>query len=149
MRKIYLKFIDITNTLQHPLLLAIRLYWGTLLAMTGYGKLSQIQKTSSFFHELHIPFPIIFAILVGIIEFLGGVSLILGFLSRFFSLLLLCVFIGAYFTAHFDAVKDLLSTPSLFIKQAPFLYMYAATLILCFGSGALSLDYFLEKRLKS
>ena len=35
--------------LQSPLLLVIRLYWGISFAQTGWGKLTHLDRTASFF----------------------------------------------------------------------------------------------------
>jgi len=145
-KKGYRGFVKGENSLRHILLLIIRLYWGSLLVMTGLGKWMNIQGVTEYFSSLHIPYPQVAAYCAATVELLGGISLFLGFFSRIFSLLLSILFITAYSTAHKEAFTNLQSFPSQFIMQDPFLYLYAALIILCFGPGIFSIDYWLEKR---
>jgi putative oxidoreductase len=130
----------------HLLLLVIRLYWGALLILSGLGKLIHVHGVADYFSSLHLPLPLLLAYLTGVIELLGGISLFIGFLSRIFSLLLCILFATAYATAHKEIFSDLWRLPSAFIAQAPFLYLYASLIVLCFGPGLFSIDYWLEKR---
>lgn len=63
----------------------------------GYG----FSGTMSFFTgTLHLPW--IVGFLVIIIEFVGSLSLIVGFASRVWSALIIVLFIGIIFTSHID-----------------------------------------------
>lgn len=146
-KKIYLGLVNLENTLRHPFLLIIRIYWGTLLLLTGLGKLTNIDGITDMLDSLGIPFPHFSAYLVGIFEFLGGISLLLGLFARLFSVPLVIIFITAYATAHQKALAKLFSNPSLFISQNPFLYLYTTLVVLCFGSGLFSLDHWFEKKI--
>lgn len=147
LKKSYRGIVHLENFLSHFLLLAIRLYWGGLMMITGLGKWMNIHAVADYFASLNLPFPLLTAYVIGSIEFLGGFSLFIGLFSRIFSILLTCVFLGAYMTAHKEALKHLFMDPSLFVMQDPFHYLAAALIILCFGPGFISIDYWMEKRI--
>jgi putative oxidoreductase len=142
LKKGYWGFVKAESFLGHFLLLMIRLYWGYLLVLSGSGKWMHIQGVIEYFGTLGIANAKIAAYSVATIELLGGVSLIFGLLTRCFSLLLSALFITAYVIAHHSA----LSSPASFIQEEPFLYLYAALIVLCFGPGLFSFDYWLEKK---
>lgn len=146
LKHLYFGLVKGENFLGNFLLLIIRLYWGGLLIMTGIGKWTNIYEVADFFASLDIPFPLFSAYLVGTVEFFGGVSLFVGLFSRLFTVLLTAVFIFAYATAHEEALINFFVTPSLFIEQDPFLFLYTTLVVLCFGPGFASIDYWLEKR---
>jgi putative oxidoreductase len=63
----------------------------------GYG----FTGTMGFFTDtMHLPW--IIGFLVIIIEFIGAVSLIVGFASRLWSVLTIVLFLGIIFTSHLD-----------------------------------------------
>jgi putative oxidoreductase len=63
----------------------------------GYG----FTGTMDFFTDtMHLPW--IIGFLVIIIEFIGAVSLIVGFASRIWSVLTIVLFLGIIFTSHLD-----------------------------------------------
>lgn len=145
-KRFYYGMVKGERFLGHFLLLIIRLYWGGLLVLTGLGKLMNASGVADFFASLGLPAPLVMAYIIGICEILGGASLFIGLFTRFFSILLIIVFFGAYATAHQEALINFFSNPSLFITQDPFLYLYAALIVLCFGPGFISIDYWIEKK---
>lgn len=145
-KKSYWGLVQGENFLGNFFLLIIRVYWGGLLIVTGLGKWMNIYGVADYFSSLGLPYPLASAYIVGSIEFLGGLSLFLGLFSRLFSILLVIIFAGAYATAHKEALTDFFTNPSLFIMQDPFHYLAAALIVLCFGPGFISIDYWLEKR---
>lgn len=63
----------------------------------GYG----FTGTMGFFTDkMHLPW--IVGLLVIIIEFIGAISLIVGFASRIWSALIIVLFLGIIFTSHLD-----------------------------------------------
>jgi len=146
LKRLYYGIVQGENFLGHFLLLVIRLYWGGLLIITGIGKLMNIHGVADFFASLDLPAPLFMAFFVAIVELIGGVSLFIGLFSRLFTILLVLVFFGAYSTAHQEALISFFTNPSLFIMQDPFLYLYASLIVLCFGPGFISIDYWVEKK---
>src|SRR3954468_14160270 len=63
----------VLNSLRNPLLLAIRLYWGWQFATDGWGKLTHLDRVTEYFgNSLHLPAPGATALMVGLVEFIGG-----------------------------------------------------------------------------
>jgi putative oxidoreductase len=87
-RKTYSGLVAVLNLLQSPLLLAIRLYWGWQFAQDGWGKLTHLDKVTQFFSSLSLPAPGVAALMVALIELVGGTLFALGIASRLTSLML-------------------------------------------------------------
>ena len=137
------------NCLQAPLLLVIRLYWGWQFMQTGWGKLTHLGRTASYFADLHIPAPGLNAFMAGGTECLGGLLLLLGLGSRYAAVPLIFTMGVAYLTAERDALRALTSDPDKFVSAAPFLFLLAAMIVLAFGPGPLSLDAIFCRRNKA
>lgn len=138
--------VFVGNHLQSPLLLLIRLTWGIQLMQAGFGKLTHIEKPIEYFTSLGIPFPVENAWLVGFTETFGGLFLALGLLSRLTAIPLIINFIVAYITTEQDSLHKLLSLDTDdFFAAAPFLFLFAAIIVLAFGPGAYSVDYLIAR----
>src|SRR6202047_756012 len=70
------------STLQSPFLLVVRLYWGWQLSQNGWGKLHNLPHVTEFFASLGLPAPSFTATFVASFEFVGGILLAIGLLSR-------------------------------------------------------------------
>jgi len=132
--------VKITNSLQSPLLLAIRLYWGWQFWQSGWGKLSDISKTIEYFTSLGIPAPSLNAHFVAVLEAGGGILLILGLGSRLIAVPLVIDMIMAFVTADREALKSIFTDPDKFYAAAPYTFLFASLLILVFGPGKISVD---------
>lgn len=126
--------------LQSPLLLVIRLFWGWSFVQTGLGKLNHLEKSTAFFHSLNIPMPRANAIAAGCTETICGGLIGLGLLARPASIPLIVIMIFAYITADNEAWHSIFSDTDKFLGATPFLFLYAAVIVLAFGPGRLSLD---------
>jgi putative oxidoreductase len=133
-------FLKIASSLQSPLLLAIRLYWGWQFWQAGWGKLADISKVVGYFTSLGIPAPYLNAYFVALLEAGGGILLILGLGSRLIALPLVIDMVIAYVTADGEALKSIFSEPDKFYAAAPYTFLFASLLILVFGPGKISLD---------
>jgi len=143
---LYGLLVSIGNHLQSPLLFAIRFVWGIQLMQAGFGKLLNIETPIGYFTQLGIPFPVENAWLVGFTETFGGIFLALGLLARLTAIPLIINFIVAYITTEQDALKKLWSLDTDdFFAAAPFLFLFAAVIVLAFGPGALSVDYLIAR----
>lgn len=149
LRSLLAQFDAAASLLQSPLLLVIRLYWGWSFAQTGWGKLMNLDRTAGFFESLEIPLPKLNAIAAGGVECVGGILLALGLFARPASVPLIFTMIVAYVTADNEALRALGSDPDKFVTAAPFLFLFAALLVLAFGPGKFSLDALLGKSAKS
>jgi putative oxidoreductase len=147
MARAYDFLVWVGNHLQSPLLFLIRFIWGIQLMQAGFGKLLNIETPIGYFTSLGIPFPVENAWLVGFTETFGGMFLAFGLLSRLTSLPLIINFIVAYLTTEQDALHKLLSLDTDdFFAAAPFLFLFAAIIVLAFGPGAYSVDYLIARR---
>jgi putative oxidoreductase len=131
----------IAPALQSAVLLMIRITMGWGFFLTGKGKLVNLERTTRFFTELHLPAPKFQAMLAGSTEMCGGLLLLIGFSTRLVSIPLAFTMVVAYLTAHReDAFKSL----SDFTDQAPFPFLVAALVTMAFGAGRISLDRLLK-----
>jgi putative oxidoreductase len=142
---LYQTVVSLLNRLQSPLLLVIRLYFGWQLAMSGWGKLHNIDQVTNFFTSLNLPMPHQTAIFVSLVEFVGGILFALGLFSRIISLVLFINMTVAYWTADREAFGQFFSDPDKFVAAAPYVFWFASLLILIFGPGALALDWFVAR----
>jgi putative oxidoreductase len=145
----YQWLIAVGNSLQSPLLLAIRLYWGWQMAQTGWGKLMGLDKVVEYFTSLGIPMPAVNAYFVSGLEFVGGILLILGLGSRLIAVPLIVDMIVAYITADREALMAFLSDPGKFYGAAPFTFLFAALIVLVFGPGKYALDTIIGPRIRA
>jgi putative oxidoreductase len=137
----YGRYTYVLSLLQHPLLLACRLYWGGLFVAAGFGKLTHLALTSEKFANWHIPAPYPNAIAAGTTELVCGSLLVLGAASHIVTVPLIGTMIVAYLTAHIDEVTDLYT----FVTAPPFLHMFTCVLVLLFGPGVFSIDYLVSR----
>jgi putative oxidoreductase len=144
--KFHSYLVKACKLLQSPFLLLVRVIWGFQFFQTGKGKLMDINKVVNFFTELHIPMPKLNAYIAGSTECVGGLLLMIGLFSRLISIPLAFTMVVAYATAENDAVQDLIRThdPEKFFAAAPFLFLFAALIVLIFGPGALSVDRIID-----
>jgi putative oxidoreductase len=135
------------NSLQSPLLLAIRLYWGWQLAQSGWGKLHNLDRVTQFFISLNLPSPHFTAICISSLELFGGICLALGLGSRLVPLVLFVNMTVAYLTAEPEAFKAVLADPDKFTGASAYTFWFATLIVLIFGPGYLALDYLIGRRL--
>lgn len=133
-------FRAIGQWFQSPLLLILRVFFGVSFVFTGLGKLQDIQKFTDYLISLHVPYPVINAWVVGLCEMIGGAFLAIGFLSRFTSLILICIMSVAYATAHVESIHAIFNDPKLFVSEPPFNFLLTALFVFAFGPGFFALD---------
>jgi putative oxidoreductase len=145
-RKLYAWDVRAASTLQSPLLLFVRIYWGLQLAQNGWGKLHNLGHVTEFFSGLGLPAPGFTAFFVATVEFLGGLLLAIGLFSRFIGLVLSIDMFMAYLMADREALFSIFSDPGKFYVADPYTFLFAALLILVFGPGKYALDTYLLRR---
>lgn len=148
-RRWYLLLARGASLLQSPLLLLVRLYWGWSFIVAGWGKLQNHAQAAEYFASLHIPLPGVNAWLASATECGGGALLLLGLASRLTALPLICTMAVAYLTAERERLQSFFSDTDKFTGAAPFLFLYAAVLILVFGPGCFSIDHLLARRFRA
>lgn len=81
--------------------LPLRLILGIVFFVHGYSKLfGGIPQTINFFSSLNIPLPGFFAYVVSILEFFGGILLIIGVIVSLISILLAIDMLVAILLVH-------------------------------------------------
>jgi putative oxidoreductase len=144
-QKLYDWFVKSVSSLKSPFLLIVRLYWGWQLSQTGWGKLQNLPHVIEFFGSLGLPAPGPTAIFVSIVEFVGGILLVVGGLSRITSLAIAIDMIMAYVLADREALFSFFSDPGKFYNADPYTFLFSALLILIFGPGLLSVDALVQR----
>ena len=120
-------------------LFTLRLSLGLIFLIHGYQKLTGLEGTISFFSTIGVPIAGITAPLIGAVEFLGGLFLILGLLTRISSIIVIIDMIGAIIYVH--GTKGF--TGGGF--EYPLLMITSAFAILSLGKGKISIQSFFTK----
>src|SRR6202041_1077236 len=146
--RLYDLFLRIMSSLQSPFLLLVRVYWGWQLSQNGWAKLHNLPKVTDFFSSLGLPAPGFTATFVSSFEFVCGILLALGLLSRIAALGLTIDMFTAYWTADHEALLAFISDPDKFQNAASFIYLFVALLILIFGPGKFALDTLFNRSIR-
>jgi putative oxidoreductase len=145
-QKLYALLVRVASSLQPPLLLVIRLYWGWQISQNGWGKLHNLSHVTQYFASLGLPAPGATAAFVSTFEFVGGILLALGLLSRVAALGLVIDMLTAYVTADREALFSFFSDPSKFYNGDEFIFLAVGLVVFVFGPGKISLDYLIQKK---
>lgn len=121
------------------MLLLIRLVCGYAFILAGWGK---IQNPMGWMGE-GSGFPGIFQALAAIAEFVGGIALILGFLTRLAAFGLVCTMIVAVYMHAVIMGDPFVSLTGGNSYQLAAVYLLLALLLLVAGPGRFSVDRFL------
>lgn len=148
MLRIYCRTTSALASLQSPMLLAVRLYWGFQFAQTGWGKLHHLARVTAFFASLNIPFPGFNAPFIALLEFVGGILIMMGLFSRPIAFLLACNMFVAYWTADREALNAIFFDPGKFYVADPYTFLFASLMVLIFGAGFFAVDTLIGKRVR-
>ena len=129
-------------------LLLLRLWTGLALAIGhGWGKLQSADRFISSLDGYGVPLPTASAWFAALGEFLGGILLALGLLTRPAAFWIMCVMLGAATTAH----RGSFSGDAPFFGPTPgavepaLMYLAIALCFLLAGSGRTGVDRLLRK----
>lgn len=116
----------------------LRIFAGISLAFAhGFGKVPPGEGLITGVTNLGFPMPAFFAWAAGLSEFLGGIFLALGFLTRLSSAFIAFVMLVAIVGVHgADPYQK---------KELAFMYFFVAAAFMIKGSGDWSIDSFLRK----
>lgn len=135
---------EVAVLLSYPrnlILLILRLVIAYGFSMPALLKVNYLNETATWFENVSIPFPTLVTYLVSGIESVGIVLLVLGLFTRYISIMLSCVMLGAIFFVHlpngFSAANSGLEIPLYYLL---FLILFAT-----YGAGKYSLDRLLFK----
>ena len=136
--------LALTKKLDPVALLVARLTVGVLFVSTGWGKVHNLAKVTSYFAELGIPMPGFNAVLASYTELLCGSLLVIGLASRLAAIPLVITMTVALLTALRDRIHDL---PDLF-GQVEWTYIVILLAVAVFGPGAVSVDALVMRRVR-
>lgn len=113
----------------------LRLILGIIFIFHGAPKIRHPERTATHFLKLGIPLPKLSAIIIGIIEFFGGIALLIGFSTRIAAALLAINMLIATYKRKTKMKEE-------FMKgYGVELILVAALIALVFlGAGILSVD---------
>ena len=121
--------------------LAVRITVGIVFMGTGWTKLTHLPQITKNFTALGIPAPEIVTPFVSGVEFVGGVLLLLGLLTRFAAVPLMIVMVVAIISAQWENVTSL--EDFLGLEEVSYFVMFAWLAIA--GPGPISLDHLVLK----
>jgi putative oxidoreductase len=128
--------------LQPLALFALRLCLGAIMIAHGKEKVfGGMGKHIAFIHSLGVPLPTVMAYLSAGAEFIGGILLVVGFVTRFASLAVLIDMLVAIFKVHF---KNGFTGQGNY--QVPLALAVIAFAVILFGAGPISLDWAFGKK---
>ena len=142
MTKIVHRMID-PGPLRDPLtdsaLLLLRIGFGLSMAFAhGVGKIPPSEGFTGYVGSLGFPQPSFFAWAAGLAEFVGGIFIALGLLTRVSGFFLLQTMLVAVFVAHGDDPYKKM--------EMGLLYAMVALALTATGAGRFSVDRFLSER---
>ena len=119
----------------------LRVVVGVIFVMHGWQKLSMgFHNVGQFLGSLGIPLPTLAAVVLTIVEFLAGIALIIGVVTRYAAALLAVDMLVALITFH---VKNGFFAPNG--VEFPLLLLVANITLILSGAGALALSTFRKK----
>lgn len=113
-----------------------RILLSILFIFAGFGKLTAISATAGWFGSIGLPVPTVTAVVVGLVELLGGLAILVGFQTRIAAIVIALFTLGATVIAHLDfsdAMQVLMLQKNLAIAGG-------LLILAVVGAGALSVD---------
>ena len=129
------------DSIKSPLAVSGRILLALMFVMSGFGKLGNLAGTAGYIASGGLPFPSVLALLVGLLELFGGLTLAVGFKARWAALALGVFTLLASVLFHkFWAV----AADQQFVQQLLFMKNMAVAggmfVVAALGAGPLSFD---------
>lgn len=77
-----------------------RVLLSVIFVLSGFGKLTAIAGTAGYFGSMGLPLPTVTAIVVGLLELLGGLAILIGFQTRIAAWVLAVFTVASALVAH-------------------------------------------------
>jgi putative oxidoreductase len=144
MKKVYLKYAALLEKARDfsPLLFRLVLAYGFF--EPAWNKLQDIHAIGDWFQGMGLPAPYVQAYLATFTECAGIILLILGLGTRIISIPLIIVMLVAIKTVHWE--NGFSAADNGF--EIPFYYLLMLISLILTGSGKISVDYLLSKKLE-
>jgi putative oxidoreductase len=96
---------SIRNQINQIALTIVRIVAGFIFAVHGWQKINDftVAGTAANFEQMGVPLPQLMGAFISYLEFIGGILLILGLLTRLAAILLVGDMMGAFFIVHLPA----------------------------------------------
>ncbi len=122
------------------LVLVGRILLSVIFILAGFGKLAAISGTAGYFASQGLPAPMVLAVLVGLLELVGGLAVLAGFQTRIaaYALALFCV--ASALVAHMDWSDAAMGMSNLINFQKNLAMAGGFLVLAAFGAGAYSVD---------
>ena len=139
-------FVLIADKLDWLALLIARLGTALIFVPGGWHKLHGLQGLSDWFGTLGIPFPYANAVFVSSLEWVGGIGLVLGLGTRFFSVMLIGVMAVALITVGPQSNPPP-ETLSDWAFKAESILIFVFLIFMTHGPGKASIDHLIRNKL--
>jgi len=126
---------------QNTVALAGRILLALIFVISGFGKIGGFEGTVGYIASKGLPFAALGAVIAIVVEFLGGIALILGLYTRWVALAMaLFTLAAAVFFHNFWAVpaEQMMNQNIHFMKNISIIG--GLLTVFAFGAGAFSLD---------
>jgi len=130
-----------SDSLKNPLVVVGRVLLALMFIMAGFSKLGNISGTAGYIASGGLPLASVLAVVVGLLELLGGIAIAIGFHARWAALALGLFTIAASLLFHqFWAVAP----EQAFVQQLMFMKNLSVAgglfIVAALGAGPLSID---------
>ena len=135
------------NKLNQWSLTLLRVTVGIIFIYHGYFKLfvsGGFNGTIDFLTQIGVPYPIYFALIVGVAEFFGGILLLIGLFTRLASLVLITDMLVAFFKVHLK--QGFFITPKTYGYEFVLLILATLFALLIGGSGMISVGRLFKRK---
>lgn len=129
------------DSLKTPLVVIGRVLLALMFIMAGYGKLSDISGTAGYIASGGLPMASVLAVVVGLLELLGGIAIAIGWQTRWAALALgLFTLVASLLFHKFWAVAP----DQAYMQQLLFMKNLSVAgglfIVAALGAGPVSLD---------
>ena len=113
-----------------------RILLSIIFILSGFSKLTGLSGTAGYFGGMGIPAPMVVAVLVGLLELLGGLAILIGFRTREAAFALAIFTVATAFVAHMNwsDMMQLISFQKNLAIAGGFLVLGV------YGAGSISVD---------
>ncbi|MFS2323970.1 MULTISPECIES: DoxX family protein [Brucella] len=116
--------------------LVARVFLSILFILAGFSKLTAISGTAGYFAGLGLPVPTVTAVIVGLVEFVGGLAILVGFQTRIAAAIVALFTIGATLVAHMNFAEGM----NALMAQKNLAIAGGLILLALQGAGSISID---------
>lgn len=121
------------SRVQETSLTILRIYVGAIMTLIGFMKFPIKPEFINMIAGMGFPAPLVFAYIAASAEFIGGICLAFGFLTRYAALFIMGVMFSAAFIFH---VND-----PLMVKLLPLTILFICLHFFLSGASKVSIDY--------